>query len=79
MIFLCDEYSVNILWDEEVSVWIATSDDVHGLVLEDESFDNLIRRVRLAVPELLAFEKPVEDDISLDLVVHRKERLVVSG
>ena len=73
------EYSITFSWDDEASVWIATSDDVHGLVLEDESFDNLARRVRLAIPELLAFESPIKDDISLDFVVHRKERLVFSG
>ena len=73
------EYSINLSWDDEASVWIATSDDVYGLILEDESVDNLIHRVRLAVPELLAFEKPLVNDIFLDFSVNRKERLVFSG
>ena len=47
------EYIINLQWDTEASVWIATSDDVPGLVLESGSFDVLLERVRYAVPELL--------------------------
>lgn len=47
------EYVINFVWDEEAGVWIATSDDVPGLVLESGSFDALVERVRIAVPELL--------------------------
>jgi len=50
---LVNEYRVNFTWDEEVCVWIATSEDIAGLVLEHGSFDALVERVRLAVPELL--------------------------
>ena len=73
------EYAINLSWDEEASVWIATSDEVFGLILEDESCDTLIERVRLAVPELLAFEAPVVNDIFLDFIVRRRERLAYSG
>ena len=73
------EYSINFSWDDEASVWIATSDDIHGLILEDESFDVLIQRVRLAVPELLSFEKPINNDISLYFVADRKDRLIYSS
>ena len=44
---------INFTWDEDAAVWIATSNDVPGLVLESGSFDALIERVRYAVPELL--------------------------
>ena len=44
---------VDCVWDEEAGVWTATSPDVKGLVLEDSSFDRLMYRVELAVPELL--------------------------
>jgi len=47
------EYAVSFLWDAEASVWIATSEDIPGLVLESGSFDALVERVRFAVPELL--------------------------
>ena len=47
------EYVVNFTFDDEASVWIATSEDVPGLVLEDESFDLLSKKVMEAVPELI--------------------------
>ncbi len=40
-------------WDNEAAVWIATSDDVPGLVLESGSFDALVEQVKAAVPELI--------------------------
>ena len=46
-------YTVLFTWDEEASVWVATSPDVTGLVLESESLDALMNRVKDAVPELL--------------------------
>ena len=48
------EYVINFDWDDETNVWIATSDDVPGLVLESSSFDALLERTRVTVPELLA-------------------------
>lgn len=51
------EYVVRFQWDEEASVWIATSDDIPGLVLESGSFDALIEKVRFAAPELLALNQ----------------------
>lgn len=54
-------YTVKLFWDTDVSVWIATSDDIRGLVLESGSLDVLIERVRMAVPELLKLNnQPLE-------------------
>lgn len=47
------EYTIKFSWDEEACVWIATSEDIHGLVLESGSLDALIEKVKYAVPELL--------------------------
>ena len=44
---------VNFEYDNEAGVWTATSDDITGLVLEDESAENLIKRVKAAAPELI--------------------------
>ena len=41
-------------WDEEAKVWVATSDDVPGLVTEAESRDELVEILRVLIPELLA-------------------------
>ena len=47
------EYHVQLTWDPEAAVWIAESEDLRGLVMEDASMDALIRRVCAAAPELL--------------------------
>ena len=47
------EYTINLVWDKEAGVWVATSEDVKGLVLESGSLDALIERVKVAIPELL--------------------------
>ena len=51
------EYKIQLLWDNEASVWVATSPDVPGLVLESGSFDALIERVRYAILELLELNR----------------------
>jgi len=48
-----NEYIITLMWDDEASVWIAESPDIPGLILESHSFDDLIERVKIAVPELL--------------------------
>lgn len=48
-----EEYKVNLAWDEEAQVWLATSDEIKGLVLESDNVDKLVKRTVLAVPELL--------------------------
>ena len=47
------EYSIMLTWDDEASVWIAESNDIPGLILEDSSFDTLVERVKIAIPDLL--------------------------
>lgn len=59
------EYSVLLTWDDEARVWIATSEDIPGLILESGSADVLMERVRYAVPELLEFSNQNQGDISL--------------
>ena len=72
-------YRIKFWWDNEASVWIATSEDMRGLVLEDESFDALVREVQLAVPTLLRLNNTPSTDIILDFTANRQERLVYSG
>jgi len=48
------EYKVNFFWDEEAAFWVATSEEIPGLVLESGSLDALMERVQHAAPELLA-------------------------
>lgn len=71
------EYSVAFTWDDEASVWIATSKDIPGLVLESGSFDALMERVRFAIPELLEMNQPDNMPLSLVFTSERHERMVL--
>jgi hypothetical protein len=59
------EITINARWDAEAAVWLATSEDVHGLVVEAENWPSMIEEVRLILPELLALEGQESDKISL--------------
>ena len=72
---MTNEYKVTFSWDSEAEVWIATSDDVYGLILEHSSLDALVERVRKAVPELLSLEGEQSDDLTLSYGMFRRERL----
>jgi len=45
---------IRVEWDEDVKVWVATSDDVPGLATEEVTMENLIEKLRVLIPELLA-------------------------
>jgi hypothetical protein len=47
-----NEYTVSLGWDDEARKWYAINDDI-PIAIEDASLDNLIRRVKLATPEML--------------------------
>lgn len=71
------EYIIRLTWDSEANVWIATSDDIPGLILESGSFDALLERSRTAIPELLALNPSTPDTLSLSFISERRERLVL--
>lgn len=71
------EYIVNLTWDNESNVWIATSDDIPGLVLESGSFDALLERIRFAAPELIALNNPDKSTYVLSFVSNRHERIAL--
>jgi predicted RNase H-like HicB family nuclease len=46
-------YSVKAEWDDEASVWVASSEDVPGLVTEAPTLEALVEKLRVMVPEML--------------------------
>ena len=68
-------YTVNLLWDSEASVWVATSEDIKGLVLESGSLDVLIERVRMTVPELLRLNNQPMEHAKITFVTERVEEV----
>ena len=69
------EYTINLMWDNDASVWIATSDDIKGLILESGSINALIERVKLAIPDLIELNNP----ISLCFRSERHEQVQANG
>lgn len=55
-------FKVHADWDDEAEVWVATSDDVPGLVTEASSLDNLVKKLQVLIPELLDENGYVDDD-----------------
>lgn len=54
---------IEFIWDDEAQVWIAIGEGI-GLALESKSYDMLVERVKLAVPEMAA-----ENNISYSNIV----------
>jgi hypothetical protein len=69
--------TIDARWDGEASVWIATSADVPGLVVEADTWPNMIEEVRLVLPDLL--ELAGERDDNLSLTFRAEEHLEVAG
>ena len=52
---------VDAAWDDEASVWVATRDDIPGLVTEADTLEELRAKLVNLVPELLAENRNVAD------------------
>jgi predicted RNase H-like HicB family nuclease len=62
-------------WDDQAGVWVATSDDVPGLVTESKTFEALLKKLRTLVPELLELNgaMPKSGKASYNVVANRRE------
>jgi len=69
--------TINARWDGEAQVWLATSTDVSGLVVEAESWPAMIEEVRLVLPDLLELSDQSADKLSL--IFKAEEHLELTG
>jgi hypothetical protein len=69
--------TIDARWDPEASVWIATSSDVPGLVVEADTWSAVIDEVRLVLPELLEASGKRNDNLSL--TCRAEEHLEIAG
>lgn len=64
--------SVNVQWDDDAGVWIATSEDIIGLCIQADTFDELIDVANQFAPELLELNKvAVDKPFSLRFITER--------
>ena len=59
------DINIQARWDGEANVWIATSIDVPGLVVEADTWPGMIEEVRLILPELMELSGRGREDLSL--------------
>jgi hypothetical protein len=69
--------AIDARWDPEASVWIATSQDVPGLVVEADTWPGMIEEVRLVLPELLEVSGKTKNSLSLSF--RAKDYLQLAG
>lgn len=66
-------------WDAEAGVWVATSDDVPGLVTEAPTLEALSAKLEVMVPELLQLnDQSMDAEIPFELLA-RKFSVVRAG
>jgi hypothetical protein len=68
---------IHARWDGESSVWLATSEDVPGLVVEADTWPAMINEVQLVLPELLEVSGQASDKLSLTF--RAEEHLDLAG
>ncbi|MEH2337656.1 DUF1902 domain-containing protein [Nostoc sp.] len=70
-------FKVEPFWDSDAEVWVATSDDVPGLVTEASTIEVLTQKLREIISELIILNKIVPADyvgsITFELTSHRQE------
>lgn len=47
------QIAINAVWDDEAGVWIASSDDVPGLVVEADTWPRLLEEIGLVLPDMI--------------------------
>ena len=68
--------TIDARWDGQAGVWIATSTDVAGLVVEAETWPAMIEEVRLVLPDLLELSGEGGD---LSITFRAEEHLDLAG
>ncbi len=77
------EIKIKAMWDAEAEVWIAVSDDVPGLATEAETSVQLVRKLRILIPELLEanglLSELGQEEIPFHLLSERTEIIRQTG
>jgi hypothetical protein len=65
---------INMIWED--GTWIADVDDENfGLVLESNSFDSLIERVKIAIKDILETDLKYTGEIRFMIQAQREDKL----
>lgn len=67
-------------WDSEANVWVATSDDIPGLVTEAETVEALQQKLAVMIPDLLEANGSTTTEIRsipMNLIAHREAMISI--
>ncbi len=64
------DIKVEAFWDEEAQVWVASSNDVPGLVTEADTMEHLMQKLRVMIPELLQANGLLNEPGTVDIPIH---------
>ncbi len=67
---LNNDINVEAFWDEEARVWVASSEDVPGLITEVDTMEHLMEKLKILIPELLRANGLLSDLDSNDIPIH---------
>ena len=71
------QITVNAEWDPEAKVWVASSDDVPGLITEAATVEALAEKLSVMVPELLEANGILAGnaihEVPINLIAHREQ------
>lgn len=62
---MSQDVTIQAQWDGDSNVWIATSADVPGLVVEGDTWPTMIEEVRQVLPELMELSGLSHEKLSL--------------
>ncbi len=76
-----EPYFVRAEWDADALVWVATSDDVPGLVTESDTLASLDSKLQMMVPELLEANDCLPDIkiIQIELLARRFSTTILAA
>lgn len=64
------EIRVNAFWDDEAKVWVASSDDVPGLITEADAMEKLVDKLTVLIPDLLLANGKIDYEHDFDPLLY---------
>ena len=65
-----NDIRVEALWDEDAQVWVASSNDVPGLITEADTMEHLMQKLKIVIPELLHANGLLNVPGEIDIPIH---------
>ena len=73
------DFLIKMIWDGDIKRWAAIGSPGMGLVLESDSFDLLVEKVKVAAPEMIELNMDYKGPINLHFITERMDQLEAVG